>query len=249
MNATFSHVRPRKHLEPHEIALFLAHMEKRARRCRRKPAFPGNFRSERAATDWLMAQMLFQLGLRRAELCAVTLGDLDPTEKALYVRRGKGSRTLRHGTKLPHKPRWVDVNTDLTEQLRVFIATYRSHAPNGALLFASRGDNSDFSAHTEQKQTQIVKSRCRILNHKLATWRAEMQKAHLGEGRWDILRPHACRHSFATLKLRALAKLGAGAVASEYLKKQLGHSTDAMMAVYVETVAVDRHDFANVKMI
>ncbi len=65
--------------------------------------------------DVAIVAVLAGTGIRRAELCACDLGDLDLVSGALAVRCGKGGRS-RQGTipspLLPHVQRWVELRSD-----------------------------------------------------------------------------------------------------------------------------------------
>lgn len=147
-------------------------------------------------------------GLRIGEVAGLewTDVDLDPTRRALFVRRTFSQRKVKATTK-SGEPRKVS----LTPHLREVLAQHRLEQKKEALrrgwgevpawVFASRaGTRLDV----------------RTLEHdfKRLVGKADLPPHHS---------PHSCRHTFATLLLRAGVPL-------EYVKRRLGHASISLTA-------------------
>lgn len=78
----------------------------------------------RCLRDWLIVKMLAETGLRRGEITALNIEDINLKERRLLVRQGKGN-----------KSRLVPLTTTLPKYLKAYISD-RTAGP----LFSSRGN-------------------------------------------------------------------------------------------------------------
>jgi integrase/recombinase XerD len=134
-----------------------------------------------ALRDRAILELLYSTGLRRAEIVALDLTDVDLGMETVFVRRGKGGR-----------PRIVPLGETAIAALVAYLTRGRSQllhrASVTALFLASRGRTHG----------------CRLGEQSI--WlvvRAAAKRA----GIEDRVTPHMLRHSFATHLLRAGADL------------------------------------------
>lgn len=132
--------------------------------------------------DRAVLELLYSSGLRRAEVCALDVTDVDLTEGLVLVRSGKGG-----------KGRLVPLGETAAEALRGYLRTARPgfvRCPgNPALLLAAEG--------------------CETTGSRLSAAALKERLALLGEkaGLARRVTPHTLRHSLATHLLRAGAGL------------------------------------------
>jgi len=132
--------------------------------------------------DRALLELLYSSGLRRAEVCALDVTDVDLTEGLVFVRSGKGG-----------KDRLVPLGETAAEALRGYLRTARPRfvrcPGNPALFLAAEG--------------------CGTTGNRLSAAALKERVALLGEkaGLARRVTPHTLRHSLATHLLRAGAGL------------------------------------------
>jgi len=166
--------------------------------------------------DRAVAEVLYAAGLRRAEVCALDLTDLDHDERELVVRRGKGD-----------KARLVPLARSAYEQVQRYLEHARPQ------LAAARPDKRG-RRQTEGRPkdglalfltrfgSRLDAQTVRRLLHTLAE-RAGIKKA---------VTPHTLRRSFGTHLLK-------GGASPRHLQLLLGHSSLDTTALYLRLDAQD----------
>jgi integrase/recombinase XerD len=119
--------------------------------------------------------LLYTAGLRRSELCKLTIGDYDPTEHTLLIRETKF-----------HKSRIIPLSRDGWQELEKYLQIRKSRLlpmlADSALIYSwRRGKTNGF--YNEGSISQIFKCLFRLANIKTANG--------------SIPRVHDLRHTFA----------------------------------------------------
>jgi integrase/recombinase XerD len=162
--------------------------------------------------DRAILSLLYSTGLRRAEVSALDINDVDLTEGTVFVRRGKGG-----------KPRLVPLGQSAACDLLAYVTRGRPelseghHAPRTPALFvgvAGPGRTHQGRRLEPEGVSQMVSRAC--------------QKARLGR----LVRTHALRHAFATHMLRAGADI-------RHVQRLLGHSSIVTTEIYTHVAIKD----------
>lgn len=162
--------------------------------------------------DRAMLALLYSTGLRRAEVSALDLNDVDLTEGLVHVRRGKGG-----------KPRLVPLGQSAAEQLRRYLTRGRPHLAEGhrmprtsALFVGTGGPGRRNQGGRLQPDgvSLLVRRTC--------------AKAGLPR----LVMAHALRHAFATHLLRAGADV-------RHVQRLLGHSSVVTTETYTAVAVKD----------
>ena len=156
--------------------------------------------------------LLYSTGLRRSEVSALDLNDVDLTEGLVHVRRGKGG-----------KARLVPLGQSAAEELRRYLTRGRPHLAEGhrmprtpALFVGAGGPGRRNQGGRLQPDgvSQAVRRNC---------------------GKAGLSRPvmaHALRHAFATHLLRAGADV-------RHVQRLLGHSSVVTTETYTHVAVKD----------
>lgn len=162
--------------------------------------------------DRAMLALLYSTGLRRAEVSALDLNDVDLTEGLVHVRRGKGG-----------KPRLVPLGESAAEELRRYLTRGRPHLAEGngiprtAALFVGTGGPGRRNQGGRLRPdgvSLLVRRTC--------------AKAGLPRP----VMAHALRHAFATHLLRAGADV-------RHVQRLLGHSSVVTTETYTAVAVKD----------
>lgn len=130
--------------------------------------------------DRAVTELLYATGLRRAELCALDLSDLDHRERELVVRQGKGGKARA----LPVAPTAWQALRDYLDHARTALES--GHPDSGRALFLTR-----FGSRLDAKTMLRLLARLER--------QAGLQKVSVS--------PHGLRRAFATHLLLAGANL------------------------------------------
>ena len=156
--------------------------------------------------------LLYSTGLRRAELSALDLNDVDLTEGLVHVRRGKGG-----------KPRLVPLGQSAAEELRRYLTTGRPHLAEGhrmprtPALFVGTGGPG-----RRNQGGRLLPDGVSLLVRRTCA------KAGLPRP----VMAHALRHAFATHLLRAGADV-------RHVQRLLGHSSVVTTETYTAVAVKD----------
>ncbi len=162
--------------------------------------------------DRAMLALLYSTGLRRAELAALDINDIDLTGLTVFVRRGKGG-----------KPRLVPLGQSAAYDLALYLSRGRPELAEGhrmprtpALFVGVGGQGRTNQGGRLQPDgvSQMVSRAC--------------EKARLGR----LVRTHALRHAFATHMLRAGADI-------RHIQRFLGHSSIVTTETYTHVAIKD----------
>ncbi len=162
--------------------------------------------------DRALLALLYSTGLRRAEVSALDLNDVELTEGLVHVRRGKGG-----------KPRLVPPGESAAEELRRYLTKGRPEMAEGhrmprtAALFVGtggRGHRNQGGRLRPDGVSLLVRRTC--------------EKAGLSRP----VRAHALRHAFATHLLRAGADV-------RHVQRLLGHSSVVTTETYTNVAVRD----------
>jgi len=206
--------RPVRPLTQGEVQALLVACDRMApaRTARRRP-----FQMARATAvrDKAILLVLLDTGLRAAELCALTVGDVDLASGEVRVRRGKGGRgRLVYLGAAARRAVWRSLleRGRPTGEAPLFCGRFCGRDPGTARGSGTPGRDGRFSL-TPDALLRLLK--------------------RLGEraGVADV-HPHRLRHTFATEFLR-----NGGDVLT--LQRLLGHRSLAMVQRYAEIVAAD----------
>lgn len=182
----------------------------------------------------LIVTLLFQLGLRRGELLALRLEDVDlRTGRIRLIRRPDNRQdTRRWQPVLKTQERVLELRTDLVQMLASYILDVRSAAPAIArrhgFLFVNQRTGDELSESTVEKifrQLRIV------------------------DGLSDQLTCHVLRHDWNERFSEAMDEAGVGPAKERQLRRYLqGWSSEASAAVYTERHVRNRANAASLKM-
>jgi len=128
--------------------------------------------------DRAILELLYGTGLRNAELCALTRGDVDLEKRTVFVRSGKGG-----------KERLVPMGKRAAESLSLYLASY-----------------ADLAGGRPRRELPlfVVKSGRAIGSHVLR----KLMRRHLLGARIDVeATPHSLRHACATHLLKGGADI------------------------------------------
>lgn len=162
--------------------------------------------------DRAMLALLYSTGLRRAELAALDINDVDLTGLTVFVRRGKGG-----------KPRLVPLGASAARDLVAYVTRGRPElaeghrAPRTPALFVGAGGqgrtNQGGRLHADGVSLMV---------------RRTCAKAKLP----TLVMAHALRHAFATHMLRAGADI-------RHVQRLLGHSSIVTTETYTHVAIRD----------
>jgi site-specific recombinase XerD len=155
----------------------------------------------RAAINEMIIDVMLNSGLRAGELCALQMQDLPLChgKPCIFVQRGKGAIS-----------RTIDINSALSERIKVFVKRYRPNAKPKSCLFLNE-NQKPFAYRSLYSKVRIIGQSAGLEN----------------------LRPHMLRHSYATWLYRQCKDL-------LMLQDSLGHSDPATTAVYAKTLPEER---------
>ena len=162
--------------------------------------------------DRAMLSLLYSTGLRRAEVSALDLNDVDLTEGLVHVRRGKGG-----------KPRLVPLGESAGEDLRRYLTRGRPEMAEGhrmprtSALFVGAGGPG-----RRNQGGRLLPDGVSILVRRTCA------KAGLPRP----VMAHALRHAFATHLLRAGADV-------RHVQRLLGHSSVVTTETYTAVAVKD----------
>ncbi len=162
--------------------------------------------------DRALLSLIYSTGLRRSEVSALDIADVDLTGGTVFVRRGKG------GT-----PRLVPLGESAAQDVVAYVRKGRPELAEGhrmprtpALFVGVAGPGRAHQGHRLEPEgvSQLVSRAC--------------EKAHLGR----LVRSHALRHAFATHLLRAGADV-------RHVQRLLGHSSVVTTEAYTHVAIRD----------
>ena len=162
--------------------------------------------------DRAIVALLYSTGLRRAELSALDINDVDLTGLTVFVRRGKGG-----------KPRLVPLGQSAARDLALYLSRGRPELAEGhrmpktpALFVGVGGQGRTNQGGRLQPDgvSQLVRRTC--------------AKAGLGR----LVMAHALRHAFATHMLRSGADI-------RHIQRFLGHSSIVTTETYTHVAIKD----------
>ena len=162
--------------------------------------------------DRALLSLLYSTGLRRSEVSALDVADVDLTEETVFVRRGKGG-----------KPRLVPLGESAAQDVVAYVTRGRPELAEGhrmpttpALFVGVAGPGRAHQGLRLEPEgvSQLVSRAC--------------QKARLGR----LVRSHALRHAFATHLLRAGADV-------RHVQRLLGHSSVVTTEAYTHVAIKD----------
>lgn len=162
--------------------------------------------------DRAMLALLYSTGLRRAELAALDINDIDLTGLTVFVRRGKGG-----------KPRLVPLGQSAGKDLALYLSRGRPELAEGhrmpktpALFVGVGGQGRTNQGGRLQADgvSLMVRRTC--------------AKARLGK----LVMAHGLRHAFATHMLRSGADI-------RHIQRFLGHSSIVTTETYTHVAIKD----------
>ncbi len=162
--------------------------------------------------DRAILSLLYSTGLRRSEVSALDVTDVDLTGLTVFVRRGKGG-----------KPRLVPLGESAANDLVAYVTKGRPELSEGhraprtpALFLGVGGPGQVHQGHRLEPEgvSQMVSRGC--------------GKARLPR----LVRTHALRHAFATHMLRAGADV-------RHVQRLLGHSSVVTTEAYTHVAIKD----------
>lgn len=162
--------------------------------------------------DRAILALLYSTGLRRSEVSALDIADVDITGGTVFVRRGKGG-----------KPRLVPLGESAARDVVAYVTKGRPElaeghrAPRTPALFVGVGGPGRIHQGKRLEPegvSQMVSRAC--------------EKAKLGR----LVRTHALRHAFATHMLRAGADI-------RHVQRLLGHSSIVTTETYTHVAIRD----------
>jgi integrase/recombinase XerD len=162
--------------------------------------------------DRAALSLLYSTGLRRAEISALDLNDVDLTEGLVHVRRGKGG-----------KPRLVPLGESAGADLRRYLTKGRPEMAEGhrmprtSALFVGAGGPG-----RRNQGGRLLPDGVSLLVRRTCT------KAGLSR----LVMAHALRHAFATHLLRAGADV-------RHVQRLLGHSSVVTTETYTAVAVKD----------
>lgn len=162
--------------------------------------------------DRAILALLYSTGLRRAEVAALDINDVDLTDGTVYVRHGKGDKSRL-------VPLGQSASADLLAYLskaRPYLAEGRSMPRTPALFISTGGTGRRNQGRRLQPEgiSQLVSTSC--------------GKAGLGR----LVRAHALRHAVATHLLRAGADI-------RHVQRLLGHAAVVSTEIYTHVAVKD----------
>lgn len=162
--------------------------------------------------DRAVLSLLYSTGLRRSEVSALDLNDVDLTEEIVHVRRGKGG-----------KPRLVPLGESAGADLRLYLTRGRPEMAEGhrmprtSALFVGAGGPG-----RRNQGGRLQPDGVSLLVRRTS------EKAGLSR----LVMAHALRHAFATHLLRAGADV-------RHVQRLLGHSSVVTTETYTAVAVKD----------
>ncbi len=162
--------------------------------------------------DRAILSLLYGTGLRRAEVSALDLNDVDLTEGIVHVRRGKGG-----------KPRLVPLGESAAADLRLYVTTGRPELAEGHRMPRTPALFVGVGATGKTNQGGRLQPDGVSLMVRRACEKARISRRVMA---------HALRHAFATHLLRAGADV-------RHVQRLLGHSSVVTTEVYTHVAIKD----------
>jgi integrase/recombinase XerD len=162
--------------------------------------------------DRAMIALLYSTGLRRAELSALDINDVDLTGLTVFVRRGKGG-----------KPRLVPLGQSAAQELTLYLSRGRPELAEGHRMPRTPAFFVGVGGQGRTNQGgRLQPDGVSLLVRRTS------EKAGLSRP----VRAHALRHAFATHMLRAGADI-------RHIQRFLGHSSVVTTETYTHVAVKD----------
>lgn len=153
--------------------------------------------NDRSKFSYPLVLFLFYTGCRASETCGVCIKDIDFVQKCVYINKQmRNNHKINPMLKTDNGRRVVPLTDELAEVLQQYIDNERAVKFIEPVLVDNDGkEYSGFLFLTKRSRKPMVRANIEeYLRHDIERYNTEHKEEPL-----KMFRPHACRHTFATL--------------------------------------------------